>query len=402
MYHSTKLIAALGPFLVLILMSQGCTQTPDVKRERRYQQTKIDDKQSSSIETETPSPVEDEANAEPTDDNLDEDEEIVAEENLPDYLFTLSEAMQIMELVESYIPTDFDMFEGATAAANREELRAYFQSFLGTMMMLQGLAPGRDLDVMVSDSNIPNASAAGQQIIVNEGMLMVANSKSLLGVICHEIAHSAKNHSQKSQAGQVFSDLDAFVQSAAFNSYMNAAYNGTTYTHIKADYDALRKSWDVIAKKPSDYSRRQESEADIVGGMICAHLGMSGDDFYQNQALLRKELEGAQGEIQSAKKLADGTQIPVSQAQIQDFVTQFLFPIESHPTPMERDAQIMRTKPAIDKFYDQESPLFTGFVEQLDQLNPALSLVGAQSIQRPFWYRLGCSHSHPYKYKIMN
>ncbi len=380
MYMFKQGIHQLGILsILLMLMLQACSKSPAIKTMNHFPQTQNQEqKDSSAIDQ---------------DDSQSSTED--AQKDLPTYLFTLSEAMQIAELVEAYIPNNYDMFEGATAASNREELRAYFQSFIGTMMMLQGLAPGRDIDVMVSISNVPNASASGQQIMVNEGMLVVGNSKSLLSVICHEIAHSAKNHSQKSMADQIFSDLDTFVQGADFNNYMNATYNGTTYTHNKADYDVLIKSWNEIAKKPSDYSKRLESEADIVGGMICAHLGMSAEDFHQQQALLAKELGGSQGNIQTADKLADGTQIPITQEQIQDFVTQFLFPIDSHPTINERDAQLLRTKLAINKYHDKESNLYSGFVDQLAQLTPA-ALVGAQSFNRPFWYRLGCSHSHLY------
>ncbi|SMF78373.1 M48 family metalloprotease [Pseudobacteriovorax antillogorgiicola] len=369
--------------LLLALVIQACTQSPTVSRRTTLVQPATAPATETGNETQDDSEVSDEAG---------DDEALAEEENLPPYLFKLSEAQQIAELVEAYLPTDYDMFADATAAANREELRAYFQSFLGSMMAIPGLSPGRELDVMVSDSDVPNASAAGQQIMINEGMLAVANSKSLLGVICHEIAHSSKNHSQKSEADQVFAGLDGFLQSNEFVTYINAAYNGTTYTHNKADYDALRKTWDEVAKDPSVYSRRHESEADIVGGMLCAHLGMSADEFYQSQLQLRKALEAGQGAPQSANNLQDGTQIPIGQDEIQDFVTGFLFPLNSHPTGKERDSQLLRTKTAIQKYFDGNSMLYTDFNNRYTELTPAVGLVGSQPLKLPFWYKPRCSH----------
>jgi len=275
--------------------------------------------------------------------------------NLAPYLFSLAEAQAIKDIVEPYE----DISGGGgdyTSDSKFGNMERFVQDFVDDAMRIKGLDPGRSFKVtVISDPSVNAAADHLQNIIINAGAIKQFSSKSMLSTLCHEIAHSTKNHSYK---GIVLEKKDGIEKKILnfeqeYSDYINDTYDSETevYRHNKTKYTRLAKLWKVIAEYREPIWKRDESEADIVGGMICGHLGMSSTE-YKNafDAGIGKLSDGAEGESITADDLKDGDELDIKEDE-SDALFYFLFYFDSHPKHKERSAQLTRVEKAIAKHF---------------------------------------------------
>lgn len=258
------------------------------------------------------------------------------------YLFSLSDAQAITELVLPYEPasaSDVTDPQDATENANRE----FIAGILDEMMALKPHAPGRDFTVVVSADTTPNASALNQSLVINKGIIEFAPSLSLAMVICHEVAHSTRNHGSltetfikeyESKNKAASDELDA-----ATIALVASAWNKSTqiFTHTPEDYQRVKPIWDAFWSGLTVNLKKLESEADIVGGRICANSGFSTAEVEDGFNQLFDLFSGI-----SSKEVKYGS-YPVKEQDLGKFL-QTIYSEDSHPTDQERRQQITRVK----------------------------------------------------------
>jgi hypothetical protein len=197
--------------------------------------------------------------------------------------------------------------------------------------------------------------ALNEKVVVNTGLLKIASGLSVAMVLCHESAHSARNHSHIYE--QKLNDYDTQNKAKkdaldkALDTLLAAAYDeGTsTYTHRKADFDKAKPAWDAYWTPIDVVNKTIESEADIVGGQLCADAGFSQDEVVKGFTDLFnvfKTLDSGSTEV------AEG-EYEVKKDDLATFLQQ-LFGRQTHPTDDERLKQIARVEEVFKK--DGTSP----------------------------------------------
>ncbi|MCX6130405.1 MAG: M48 family metalloprotease [Proteobacteria bacterium] len=305
-------------------------------------------------------------------------------EALPPYLMSLEQAQAITTLIEPYQRPPFqeEPLPGVVST-NYSQLRSFIENFSNKVFLLPNLKPGRTFKVTIMEDEVFNASADGfQNIFINTGLVKTAGSLGSLEVVCHEMAHSSKNHSlknpenmlseaQKNTLNQFHSKLDA---------YMNLAFDAAAgvYTHDRAQYLQLRQQWDQVGPELSNFFKHNKSEADVVGGMICAELGLAPIELLTAMKENNKLAEGLlaeQSKQEDPTKIPDKTRINMTREEAESFVQYFLFPLASHPTDVEREKQIERVTPAIELRYRSVQTLVSEWKTEMASQS-GLSLTG--------------------------
>lgn len=264
--------------------------------------------------------------------------------SLPSYLFSLADAQGISELVLPYVQSstkDQTEAQDATQNANRD----FIAGILDEMMNLKPHTPGRDFTVVVSADTAPNASALNQSLVINKGIISFAPSLSLAMVICHEVAHSTRNHS--SQSEKFMTEYEIKKKSAAekldaeLKTLVARVWNKDTqkFNHTTADYDKTKPIWDVFWGDFVIYLKKFESEADVVGGRICANSGFSTTEVEDGFNKLFDLFAGM-----SPQPMKEGI-YPVKESELGKFL-QSVYGSDPHPTDAERRVQISRVKTA--------------------------------------------------------
>lgn len=263
---------------------------------------------------------------------------------LAPWLFSLTEAQAINPLV---LP-----FEAASANDNAPpqsssltRQKNFISEILSDIMVLPAHSPGRDFKVTVTDDDSPNASALNQSLVINKGIMEFAPNLSLALVICHEAAHSGRNHSAKAEAQiQEYENKNkakADALDTALQDLVETNYNPGTekFTHRQSDYDRIKPLWDAFWGDFTNYQKRFESEADIVGARMCANAGFTQSEVVEGFTSLFKLFQGL-----TQKKLSPGT-YTVREEEIGDFLHS-IYSDDTHPTDREREDQILRVKQA--------------------------------------------------------
>lgn len=304
--------------------------------------------------------------------------------DLPLYLFTLDEAKAIKTLVEPYRKPDFDESD-ATYSSDHELFRKFAESYLNSLFKLPALQPGRTVTVQITDQEFVNAFADGfQRVVINAGTLKAVDSKALLAILCHELAHSTQNHSVKrhdfEEADATRAKLQAFYD--AGDEFLSKTFDEdkSTYKHDSAAYQKILPLWEKAKPVLGSFQKRKEGEADIVGGMICGQIGMKLDEFKAGQANFFAIGDRIDAELQTAgtvepKDLTDGETFDI---ELEDLIP-FLFPRDSHPTNTERDQQLARTAEAITAHYDPTQRFVMDFASQYDAAR-GFGLAGFQAL----------------------
>lgn len=263
---------------------------------------------------------------------------------LASWLFTLAEAEAINPLVLTYEAANAGD-DAPVQSSSLTKTRDFIADFLGDMMVLAPHAPGRDFTVTVTDDSTPNASALNQSLVINKGIIDFASNLSLALVICHEAAHSGRNHSAKAEAQMTdyenknktkADDLDA-----ALKQLVETNYNPSTqkFSHTESDYKRIKPLWDAFWGEFTEYQKRFESEADIVGGRMCANAGFSQEEVVEGFNSLFKLFK-----TMTVKEMEFGT-YTVPENEIGEFLHS-IYNEDSHPTDQEREDQINRVRQA--------------------------------------------------------
>jgi hypothetical protein len=130
----------------------------------------------------------------------------------------------------------------------------------------------------------------------------------------------------------------------------------------------------VVAKLSTTY-KRQESEADVVGGMLCGQFGMPAAMYRQAIIGFLSSADDVQasshgsGAISKPEQLRDGDAFEMP---LED-LTYFLFQIDDHPTTQERSDQLQRVGDAVTKHF-ASSGLLAEWLTDYGQAAGGLSL----------------------------
>jgi predicted Zn-dependent protease len=175
----------------------------------------------------------------------------------------------------------------------------------------------------------------------------------MLAIVCHELAHSALNHSFKTF--KKFDDPNITAAFDARDTYMTAHYDEArgVYRHERAAYAAAVQRFSAGTGELSVFDRREESEADVVGGMLCGQMGMPVKTYANLLIGFLRKVDAAVGGSGGAEvkpgDMTDGEELQVSK----DSAQAFTFPLDDHPTNDERAAQLQRLADTIGKRYAQ-------------------------------------------------
>jgi Zn-dependent protease with chaperone function len=285
-----------------------------------------------------------------------------AEPPLAAYMVTTGEIDTLLPIVQAYMPVDLAP-EPVTSAAEFESARKYIEKTLNGIMSLKPLAPGRKIKAFVAGDPVVNAYAdPWQQVVVNSGLLQKSSSAAaVMFVLCHELAHSAHNHSYyllegftTGQSGELYTRYKT-----AAENYLRETFDpqSGTYVHDAAGYARVKPIFDDYAAWKSPLDLTQEAEADAIGALICATAGMKPEEFSAglkafvdaSKESREDEQADAQGIVTDPKDLADGDSIEVPSMQ---FLEQFLFQAPTHPSHSERLQQARQLTKKVAKFHD--------------------------------------------------
>lgn len=260
---------------------------------------------------------------------------VVDEGTLPNYLFKRADLEKLTKIVEPYRPVPSPNLSSVRSAAS---LAQFIESTVNDAMKLPEHSPGRKFKVSIIDSKVMNAFMTGDSRMgLHVGTIAKSDESEILAVICHEMAHSARNHVYQSTQ-----DPEARIPSRLANrldSYLRTQFNRTsgTYVHDEDVYSDLRKDWNEAISEVEETAKRAESEADLIGAKICGNMGMDVKLYHKSLISFLKKAGGSGRQL----RLKDGSTFTnVSQKTIFNL----LFPIIEHPSTEERDQQIARLK----------------------------------------------------------
>lgn len=295
--------------------------------------------------------------------------------DLPVYMLKRADA----ELVASQIVLPFEAMPSAENAVSPlstsfEIFRTFVEDYLNSVMKIPALDPGRVFRVYTINDDAMNAYADGyQRIKINRGAITLLTQKQMLAILCHEMTHSGRNHDVKTNelADSIFgtdtTPVPEFDEiSKSIDSYLNAQFNPSTlvYHHDLAKYNDIRKKFDEYVTNFVNSSKFFESEADVGGAMTCAKLGMQPKDF---AAALVGALNTAEASNQASvnpNDLKDGDELHFDTlAQANSLLSNYLFPMSSHPSSAERDSQINRLMDIIEVQLDVSATNYQQWID---------------------------------------
>lgn len=304
--------------------------------------------------------------------------------DLPSFLHRRDEALALADgkLVEKYeAPDDTPTALTGTSTAYAAAVSG-IDTFLKALFLKPLMQPGRTLQVFAFADESLNASAdAYQRVTINAGLLKAKNGPMTISTLCHEMAHSTRNHvfKRSAVADQIYGTPTVTQNPAAkaavdkLVAYLDrqlvaAAGGGGVYTHKKAEYLLVRQDYDNATKDLAQISRKSESEADIIGGFICAQAGMKSAEFikgYTDFTAIVTQMQATTRPPTKPEDIADGQVFNLTADQRKDIVGQYLFRVPSHPELKDRDAQLVRIKDLIDKKFDDKIQLYADLVKEL-------------------------------------
>jgi hypothetical protein len=340
------------------------------------------------------------AGVDDADDEEDESEDAVADAdyckkvkdkghgNLAEYLYTAAEACSLKPWAFKYEASKSVYDETREPLPNSEELRSYIENFLNRAVKIPEASPGRKFKVTIVVDEETNASADGRQnIVINSGFLgKDAKAERILGVLCHEMAHSLRNDFgsiEKFYDDNKLDDLENNPEAVKVYDKMDAYFVKTyddktkTYTHDKKAFDELWALWKKYRQKFWNHSLKIESTADVVGGGICAALGVSQKEFRG----VFEDLKANNEQGKSSLDLRDGDQFEVEAEDVQLFV----FFDDTHPAGDDRIAQVDRLAGFYKSHRGSNTKLLDEWKKKFDQLvkKSGVALMLADQPTRP-------------------
>jgi hypothetical protein len=299
------------------------------------------------------------------DSTVEENGPVADPADLAPYLLTHADAARLFAplVLEEKLASDDGKLDVEPFAAMRP-VEAYIDRFLKKALAQKELKPGRTVQVIVTDDAEVNASMDGWgRMVVNSAIVESAGVDSILATLCHELAHSARNHAVADEA--LFDDPIAEEIAAYWESHYDA--DRLTYVHDEAAYKALVKRAAKFLRRVSVAYRRSESEADVAGARICEHLGMPVSKFRNAAhalfAVIAAAHDGGSDEgLVAPERLEDGLvfeDVPNDGA----FLWSYLLGFDDHPGDAEREQQLARLADAIELKEGRPSDLYVSWTK---------------------------------------
>ena len=263
---------------------------------------------------------------------------------LAPYLYDLVGAKKITPLVEVFKAST----QTAPPPAHNPKFntqRDLIANFLNVGLTSPKLAPGRTFTVNIFDDPEFQALSADLQVVAYTGFLNKAGALSAAVVLCHESAHSTRNHSTKTEpllAAKLSTANPKFQQfDQTMNKFITDHFDqkNKVYHQRRQDYLAVKKVWEEFWFDFWQESKRIESEADIVGAQICAEFGFTPEEILQGASETFTATAAGDAEIP-----ADGDY--QYKGEVVDFL-QGILGGDTHPSNDERRAQFSRIAPLL-------------------------------------------------------
>ncbi len=297
--------------------------------------------------------------------------------SLPSYMVRANEIKSLLPMFLSERRIAGPANEISTAEG-WEESASSIERHLRSMLDINDFSPSRELNAFVVNDESINASMnAFQQMKINTGILAKTSSVEMLAVLCHEIAHSARNH--------VVDWIDAVKDDpkiaplykkhmSSSIEYMEKNYdqNTKTYTHNRKAYARALEDLKALSKVLDPYDKRQEAEADAVGSMICAKAGMSPKVFAKAMAGLFSKMGSKEKKGKTGEDLEDGFEIFSSDTSA---LLSYLFSRSTHPSHDERKAQARSLVEAVSPYYASNAKHYEEWEEDYPKLKAKMSLL---------------------------
>ncbi|SMF74162.1 M48 family metalloprotease [Pseudobacteriovorax antillogorgiicola] len=301
-------------------------------------------------------------------DTVDEQTEEPASETrdevtLPDFAFSMDEVKSLGPIFEEQLSESLE--ESDDGQFQDVELR--IEGLINRALEAPDLQPGRQMKVVIQENDFPGANTLINILTIRSATLSSNfDNKSRLAVLCHEIGHTARNHSDKYTDKVIESGGDPynrFSQMPDFTSYQQATLSGTTYTHDSERYKKVIATWENFSKDLSEFKQRQEFEADIIGAAICGKMGMDAATYHASIiTFLKKAYDIASGDSSSSSEPED-FQLELESQERVDLYYRTLFAIKSHPSNEERDLQLKEVESALDGYWDADAPFYEEFLD---------------------------------------
>lgn len=262
---------------------------------------------------------------------------------LSPWLFSLEEAQAISPLVLPFVAATGE--EDSKHDTDFNAARDLIANFLSTTMKLAPHAPGRNFKVSVLNDEDTNAAAFNESLFFNTGLLNSASSLGVAIIACHEAAHSTRNHNSRGEKvlaeyETIFADKYAALEEA-IEDLVSRRYDKAKgiFIHTVEDYEEMKSIWDDFWRVYASSQKKHESEADIVGGRICANAGFTAAEIQQGLSEIFMSLE----------LLEESLSVEPGEHEVaEDELGEFLETIygDSHPTNTERLEQLSRVQGA--------------------------------------------------------
>jgi Zn-dependent protease with chaperone function len=304
---------------------------------------------------------------------------------LPPYLWTAVDAAAVRTLFEAFQQPD-PSYGDVTASETQDadpgipRYTNYMEENLAAAMRIQALAPGRNFHVFVAQAEFSNAFDTGFATIqINGPTATTIPGSALIPAICHEMAHSAQNHLvarwQYLTSGEY---APAYAEmSKLATEYLNAHYNPTTgvYVHDVAAYDAVRQVYESAAGQAiGAFIKRQESTADILGGMICAEMGMAPADYISGMRTVFSAIDAVDNRVlpsfvKPRLNLPDGATLTLDEPELSSVIRS----MDDHPTTDERLSQLTRLSSYLDSHLNPQVGVATTWIDGYEAHQPTTS-----------------------------
>jgi hypothetical protein len=228
------------------------------------------------------------------------------------------------------------------------ELTPVFQELVDGAMAQKAVAPGRTLTVtLATDTRVQAYGTAYQQVIVKRGFVeKVDDPIQAASVLCHEMVHTLMNDSidigafQESMSAKLKEATDLETEYMGKTFAQDPQTLVWTYTHDEAAYREMLPKWQALQEPLSTFHKKTESVADIVGGELCGVIGLSREAYI---AGMKKDFALNAGILASFEmKLEDGKAYTMAANDALDWIRFYLFRLDTHPTDVERGAQLDR------------------------------------------------------------
>lgn len=261
--------------------------------------------------------------------------------------------------IRAVIALGFALLAGPAAAESvlrDAETEALFNDVARPLIVAAGLTPASVQIVLVGDPQINAFAGGGQNIFIYSGLIEnAANVNWLQGVIAHELGHLSGGHNVRS--GEV-SRPASHISILSLIAAVGLAAAGAP----EAGLAALGVGTATAQAQVLQYSRNQESSADLAGASFLAKAGLSGSGsigFFNKLLGFEYRAGIAQANSYGRTHPLDGERIAIL-----DDVYKASAAWNTPPDPM-LDARFQRVKAKLVGFVEEPPRTFQLYPEKL-------------------------------------